>query len=123
MFRLVSKTDVMPRSLFISDVEKDPGAIVVGGFGSVFKGKRGGQLVALKMLYRGHHPGVRGFLLVSPTPNVNLIGKDSIEKEFYTEALAWRSLSHRFILPLLGIYKEGPQLLLVSTIYDEWSIT
>ena len=35
--------------------------------------------------------------------------------EFYTEAFAWRSLSHRFILPLLGIYEEGPQLFFVSS--------
>ena len=64
MFKLVSKTDVMPRSLFITDVEKDSQAIAVGGFGKIFKGKCGGQLVALEMLYHGHHrdPGVRGFL-------------------------------------------------------------
>lgn len=59
MFMLVSKIDIMPRSLFITDVEKDSQAIAVGGFGKVFKGKRGGQLVALKMLYQGHHEGVR----------------------------------------------------------------
>ena len=112
MSKLVSKTDVMPSSLFITDVEKDPQAIAVGGFGKVFMGKRGGQLVALKMLFRGRHVGVLDFTLASP---VNLLAKDSIEKEFYKEALAWRSLSHRFILPLLGIYEEGPQLFLVSS--------
>jgi hypothetical protein len=65
MFRLVSKTYAMPRSLSITDVEKNPQAIAIGGFGKVFKGKCGGQLVALKMLYHGHHdPGVRGFPLV-----------------------------------------------------------
>ena len=116
MFKLVSKTDAVPRSLSITDVEKDPQAIATGGFGKVFKGKRGGQLVALKMLYHGRHhdPGVRGFPLVSLTPNVNLFAKDSIKKKFYTEALAWRSLSHQFILPLMGIYEEGLQLFLVS---------
>ena len=69
MFKLVSKTAVMPRSLSITDVEKDPQAIAVGGFGKVFKGKCGGQLVALKMLYHGHHhdPGVREVPLVCPT--------------------------------------------------------
>jgi serine/threonine protein kinase len=102
----------MPRSLFITDVEKDPKAVVVGGFGNVFKGKHDGQLVALKMLYKGRRAGVRGFF--SSFANANLFAKDSIEKGFYTEALAWRSLSHRFILPLLGIYEEGSQLFLVS---------
>ena len=61
MFKLISKIDVIPKSLFITDVEKDPQAIVAGGFGNVFKGKRDGQLVALKMLYKGHRAGVRGF--------------------------------------------------------------
>ena len=61
MFELVSKTNVLPRSLFITNVEKDPQAIAVGGFGTVFKGKRGGQLVALKMLYKSRRAGVRGF--------------------------------------------------------------
>ena len=118
MFKLVSKLDVIPRSLFIADIQRDPQVIAVGGYGNVFKGKYGGQLVALKMVYHGHHSGVRDFPEplppVSPILNLNLFTKDSIEKDIYTEALAWRSLSHQFILPLLGIYKEGPQLFLVS---------
>ncbi|KAF8716612.1 hypothetical protein AX14_012280 [Amanita brunnescens Koide BX004] len=96
MFKLVSKANILPRPLFITDIEKDPQAVAVGGFGRVFKGKYSGQLVALKMLYHSRRPG------------------DSIDKSLYTEALAWKSLSHRFILPLLGIYEEGPQLFLVS---------
>ena len=47
--------------LFITDIEIEPQAIAVGGFGRVFKGKYGGQLVALKMLYQSRRPGVRGF--------------------------------------------------------------
>ena len=62
MIKLVSKTNVLPRHLFITDLEKDPQAVAVGGFGRVFKGKHGGQLVALKMLYQSRRPGVRGFL-------------------------------------------------------------
>ena len=60
MFRLISKIDTVPRSLFITDVEKDPTAIAMGGFGNVFEGKHNGQLVAVKVLYKGHHE-VRGF--------------------------------------------------------------
>ena len=59
MLRLMSKIDTMPRSLFITDVEKDSSAIAMGGFGNVFEGKHNGQLVALKILYKGHHE-VRG---------------------------------------------------------------
>ena len=115
MFKLVSKTNVLPRHLFIANIRKDPQAIAVGGFGRVFKGKYSGQLVALKMLYQSRRAGVRGFSTFVPNfLMVILSAKDSIEKNLYTEALAWRSLSHRFILPLLGIYEEGPQLFLVS---------
>ena len=63
MIKLVSKTNVLPRHLFIADVEIEPPAIAVGGFGRVFKGKYGGQLVALKMLYQSRRPGVRGISL------------------------------------------------------------
>ena len=65
MFKLMSKTNILPRPLFITNIEKDPHAIAVGGFGRVFKGKYGVQLVALKMLYHGRRTGVRVFL--SPT--------------------------------------------------------
>ena len=52
MIKLVSKTNVLPRHLFITDLEIEPQAVAVGGFGRVFKGKCGGQPVALKMLYQ-----------------------------------------------------------------------
>ena len=61
MIKLVSKTNVLPRHLFITDLEIEPQAVAVGGFGRVFKGKCGGQPVALKMLYQSRRPGVRGF--------------------------------------------------------------
>ena len=44
----------------------------------------------------------------------NLFAKDSIEKDLIREAIPWGSLSHRFILPLLGIYAENSMLFLVS---------
>ena len=59
MFNLISKIDTVPRSLFITDVKKDSSAIAMGGFGNVFEGKHNGQLVALKVLYKGHRE-VRG---------------------------------------------------------------
>ena len=55
MFRLISRIDTIPRSLFITDVKRDSSAMAMGGFGNVFEGKHNGQLVALKVLYKGHH--------------------------------------------------------------------
>ena len=46
--------------------------------------------------------------------NANLFSQDSIEKDLIREALSWGSLSHPFILPLLGIYEENSRLFLVS---------
>ncbi len=46
--------------------------------------------------------------------NTNQSDKNKLIKAIRREALTWRSLSHRFILPLLGIYEEKFQLSLVS---------
>ena len=53
MFKLISMTDVLPRSLFITDVTTLD-VIGVGGFGRVFKGKHKGQHVALKVVDKTH---------------------------------------------------------------------
>ncbi|KAF8351797.1 kinase-like domain-containing protein, partial [Amanita rubescens] len=42
---------------------------------------------------------------------------------FCQEALTWRSLSHRFILPLLGIYEDESQLCLVSPFMANGTLT
>ncbi|KAF8351827.1 kinase-like domain-containing protein [Amanita rubescens] len=97
MYYLISKKDVMPRSLFVTDVKSkvDVSGIAIGGFGRVFRGEHKGQPVALKVLSRGHKHG-------------------SHRKDGGREALAWRSLKkHSHILPLLGVYEDKLQLFLV----------
>ena len=62
MFKLISKTNVLPRSLFISDVSILE-TIGIGGFGRVLKGDHGNKKVALKVLYQ---------VQVSALPNLSL---------------------------------------------------
>ena len=59
MFKLISKTNVVPKSFFITNVTNLE-AIGVGGFGRVSRGLHKGRTVAIKELYRGFHK-VRGF--------------------------------------------------------------
>lgn len=53
MFKLISMADVLPRSLFITDITTLD-VIGVGGFGRVFKGNHKGQHVALKVVDKSH---------------------------------------------------------------------
>jgi hypothetical protein len=54
----LSEKDILPKSLFITDVTTDSTFIGMGGFGNVSKGSHGGQLVALKVIYRTSHQEV-----------------------------------------------------------------
>lgn len=57
MFRLISITNVIPKSLFMTDIEAEPnlGLIGIGGFGHVFRGECKGQRVMLKMVEKGRN--------------------------------------------------------------------
>ncbi|KAF8710136.1 hypothetical protein AX14_013425 [Amanita brunnescens Koide BX004] len=99
MFTLLAQMPVTPKSLFITSVsvpDSSSNYVNMGGFGVVFKGKYKGKYVALKLLYRGSQ------------------GNDSLERDFCREVLAWRSLSHPYILPLLGIFERESQIFFVS---------
>ncbi|KAF8696555.1 hypothetical protein AX14_001521 [Amanita brunnescens Koide BX004] len=101
MFKLISKTNVLPKSLFITDA-KILETIGIGGFGRVLKGEHEGQEVAMKVLYQV---------------------QDTQRTDFCREALAWRSLTHEFILPLLGIFEDHAQLYLVSPYMTNGTLT
>lgn len=57
MFKLMSKNDVLPKSLSIRDVKFDTqfNVIAMKGFGRVFKGEYEGKEVALKELNKGRN--------------------------------------------------------------------
>jgi len=101
MFKLISKTNILPRSLFVSDINILE-TIGIGGFGRVLKGEQGNKQVALKVLYQV---------------------QDAQRTDFCREALAWRSLTHDFILPLLGIFEDHMQLYLVSPYMTNGTLT
>ncbi|KAF8339466.1 kinase-like domain-containing protein [Amanita rubescens] len=97
ILKVISRMPIVPPSLIVTGVtipsERD--YIGGGGFGRVFKGKRRGKAVALKVLYKCDN-----------------------QVAFCREALMWRSLKHKFVLPFLGIHEitntTEPQFFLVS---------
>ncbi|KAF8322007.1 kinase-like domain-containing protein [Amanita rubescens] len=106
VLKIATKTPVTPRSLFLTGVTVQDNFDYngYGGFGVVIKGELGGTVVALKLLYKN-------FLFESQNAACGL----RIKQEFCREALTWKSLNHKFVLPLLGIH-EAPssQLFLFS---------
>ncbi|KAF8325734.1 kinase-like domain-containing protein [Amanita rubescens] len=96
MMKVISKVPVMPPSLIVTGVRIPANrSYLHGGFGSVFKGEFQGSTVALRVLH-----------------------KTGNNIAFCREALMWHSLTHKFVLPLLGIYEgedgRAPQAFLVS---------
>ena len=59
----------------------------------------------------------------SPKINTGSIYKGTRKKDFCREALAWRSLVHKFILPLVGIFEEKSQQFLVSPLMKNGTLT
>ena len=103
------KTGVLPKVLFISDVEIDANAIGTSDFDSVLRGTHEGQPVALKVIYR-----VLG---------TDVSTKGSPSKGFCRKVLAWWSLSRKSIHPLLGIYEKNSWLYLVSPCMTSETLT
>ena len=74
MFKLISEADVIPRSLYITDVSLGPDAIGSGGYGRVLGGTYQGNLVALKVIDKPHKD-VSAFVLLF-IPNTDVWGED-----------------------------------------------
>jgi hypothetical protein len=123
-FKLISMINAIPKFLYITDVKTDVnGATVIGigGFGQVYTGEYKEKQVALKVVTRGHSDvSALSACLLNDTDS---FGKDSLERDFCREGLAWRSLKHHFILPLLGVFEEQSQLILVSPLMINGTLT
>ena len=68
MSKIISKSPVMPRSLFLTGLTmpSDRDLIGGGGFGLVFKGEHEGKALALKVLYKTHNNNVVRHLPADP---------------------------------------------------------
>ncbi|KAJ7107504.1 kinase-like domain-containing protein [Mycena epipterygia] len=91
MRQLSEAQEQLPVALFISGVnDPDEHPTFAGGFGEVYRASYQGRMVALKR--------IRTFTANSTSHRTRW--------EFCREAVVWRGLSHRFILPLIGIDRE-----------------
>ena len=78
MSKIISKSPVMPRSLFLTGITmpSDRNLIGGGGFGLVFKGEYEGKAIALKVLYKTRNNVVRHLPADhSEIPFLNLLSK------------------------------------------------
>ncbi len=124
-FKLIAMINAIPKFLHITDVKTGihGGTVIgMGGFGQVYSGEYKGKQVALKVVTRGHSD-VSVLSACFPDNFTDSFGKDSFERDFCREAVAWRSLEHRFILPLLGVFEEKSQQFLVSPFMINGTLT
>ena len=126
MFKLITVKDVLvlPKSLFMTDVVIFE-VIGTGGFGRVFRGEHKGKQVAVKVVDK-----IPESVSTSTRPfsrDTDMFDKRLATNGFCREALAWRSLAHRFIIPLLGIYeieeKSMQMQYLVSPLMENGTLT
>ncbi|KAF9268616.1 kinase-like protein [Marasmius fiardii PR-910] len=101
MLRLSKRSGLCPQCFMVKNVKR-LGEFPVGGggFGDVWKGKIGGQLVCLKVVKVYLVSDVRQLL-----------------KEYASEAIVWQQLERPNLLPFMGMYyldKAREQLRLVS---------
>ncbi|KAF8876460.1 kinase-like domain-containing protein [Mucidula mucida] len=93
MSKLVKKASGLPDTMFISGVAVPRGQCSIGGtFGDIYKTLYKDQPVALKFLR---------ILGSSPAE------KRKTCKKFYKEALVWRKLDFKYVLPFLGVDTEN----------------
>lgn len=103
MFKLIESSGLIPKPLFITHITR------IGH--NVFEGEGKENQVMLQVVYKLHGDVSASRCLSSR--NIDLLLKDLRRTNFYREALTWKSLAHRFVLPLVGIFEEKLHQLLV----------
>ncbi|KAJ7107565.1 kinase-like domain-containing protein [Mycena epipterygia] len=91
MGQLAGAQDQLPSSLFVSGVnDRDEHPTFSGGFGDIYRASYQGKMVALKR--------IKTFTMDTASYRTRMA--------FCREAIVWRGLRHRFILPLVGIDRQ-----------------
>ncbi|EIN08913.1 kinase-like protein [Punctularia strigosozonata HHB-11173 SS5] len=91
LVRLTHRFNWIPSSLLVHDVTSvSPDPIYAGGFADIFKASHRGQEVALKR-FREFLPGH---------------DSNALDKRFHREIFMWKALSHKHVLPFLGVDKD-----------------
>lgn len=100
LLKLCRASGLYPESLALKGIEMERHPVDNGGYGDVYKGQLHGRKIAIKALK------------VYQSSNLARLLKD-----FLSEAVLWRQLSHPNVLPFYGIYQPDdslPRLCLTS---------
>ncbi|KAJ6481301.1 kinase-like domain-containing protein, partial [Mycena vitilis] len=94
LWKLSGRCGLHPSCYTLAGVQRIGQQVAGGGFGDVWKGRIGGQIVAVKSM--------RYFL------------EEDTKASLKAEAVIWRQLSHPNLLPFFGLYMLDKRLCLVS---------
>ncbi|KIM77961.1 hypothetical protein PILCRDRAFT_607034 [Piloderma croceum F 1598] len=100
LLKLCRASGLYPESLALKGIEMERHPVDNGGYGDVYKGQLHGRKLAIKVLK------------VYQSSNLT-----KLLKNFLSEAVIWRQLSHPNVLPFYGIYQSDdslPRLCLTS---------
>ena len=109
-------------SLFINDVSSGLDLdTTTGDSGCVLRGQHKGRPVTLQLTYKVRHEDVDTFPVNAL--NADSSSNNSDTKNYYRDVLAWRSLCHRYIIPLLGIFEVKSRFFLVLPLMINGTLT
>jgi len=100
LIKLSKASGLFPDCLVLKGIQVDGDPVEGGGFGDVYKGRFGGQVIALKVLKVYQKSDMQKLL-----------------KDFSCEAVTWQMLSHPNVLPFYGVFhldRNPPRLCLAS---------
>ncbi|KAJ7186536.1 kinase-like domain-containing protein [Mycena filopes] len=101
LLKLSGNCGLHPTCFALDGLEKLGQQVAGGGYGDVWKGRIGGQTVAVKSMRQFQEQDIAASLKVC-----------------FREALIWRQLSHPNLLPFLGLYTLDSRLCLISPWMD-----